>query len=177
MRLTRLLAPLAIAASLALPHAGAGAVQTLVFTFPVLCDDPNGTASNELADITLPSGTYAVAIAGVCTSPGLGYGTGTGTPCDVLGTPIPCAGVSAGNLPNALCNTSTGGVRTACNPLPTVELTGCSFYSVTVAGDCVSTPQAGLVHHDGGVMTAQFNDSIYNDNTGVLLVTVVWTPL
>ena len=176
MRLARLLAPLAIAASLALPHAGAGAVQTLTYTFPVLCNDGDGAASNDLADITLPSGTYAVTVAGVCTITPLGYSAGVGTPCDVLGTPIPCVGVTAGNLPAAVCHTSTGGVSTDC-PVPTVRVVGCGMYSVVVAGDCVSTPQAGLVHHDGGVMTARFVDTFYSDNAGVLLVTVVFTPL
>lgn len=182
MRLTRLLVPLALAASLALPHTGAGAVQTLTFTFAVQCDDPNGTASNELADITLPSGTYAYSVAGVCTVGGLGHSTGTTTPCWPPFTgPIPCATVTAGNLPHALCNTSTGGTRTACDPLlgvtsaPGVQQ-WCGQYSLLIGDDCI-VGQAGAFYHEGGVMAARVNDVNHADNVGALLVTVVFTPL
>lgn len=178
MRLVRLLAPLALAANAAFPHTSANAVQTLAFTFPVLCADPVGFGTGGLLD--LPSGSYVVTTVGACSTVGGFYGTSVGTPCNepVTGTPIPCTSVNVGNIPSGVCNTSTGDIRTICNPTLGVTQAGCGHYGIQINGNCVNG-QVATYWHGGGPMTVRFHDDgcCYGDNVGALLVTVVWTPI
>lgn len=178
MRLARLLIPLALAAGAAFLHASANAVQTLAFTFPVLCNDPIGFGTGGLLD--LPSGTYVVTTVGACTTTGGAFGTTVGTPCDapVTGTPLPCTSVNVNNVPGGVCNLSTGDVRTICNPAMSVVRAGCGYYSIQINGNCVNG-QVATYWHGGGPMRVRFFDDgcCYGDNAGALLVTVVWTPL
>lgn len=185
MRLARILAPLAVAASVALPQTNANAVNSLAFTFPVLCNDPDGIASDEFVTdvVDLTQGTYAVTVAGLCTTVGnTAPAMAVGTPCNdpVTGAPLPCTGTVVHNAPGTPCHTSTTGVRTDCangNP-PNAMLADCTVYHVEINGNgCVN--QAGTYFHGGGTMRVRFVDGGggYFDNIGALLVTVVWTPL
>jgi hypothetical protein len=176
-RFLRVLAPLTIAAGLAIP-APAHALQSLAYTFVVDCANPGGT--NSL--VGLPNGTYAVAAVGACAVNG-SYPYTVGTPCSlpVVGT-IPCVPsiTTINNFPGQLCTTSIGGVFVSllCGPLPNAGLTGCANLFIEIDGVCLGG-QAGLHFRavGGGPMNVRFHDSLYTDNIGFFVVTVVWTPL
>jgi hypothetical protein len=176
-RFRRVLALAAVAAGAAFPQTGATAVNTLTYTFPLLCSDAGGERSDEyVSGLTLPNGLYAVTVTGACTITVLGHSVAGATPCSapVVGA-IPCVntGITVNNLPSAICGTSVSGTaRTDCPT--TAGLIACGHYSVRVAGGCVDG--AGTVYHGGGVMSAQFVDDNFSDNGGVLLITVTWTP-
>jgi hypothetical protein len=176
-RLLKSLVPLVTVLGTAAPHAHA--VSTLAWTFAVNCADANGTNSDDVVPgLTLPAGTYVVAVAGACSVNASGsFTVPAGTPCSVpVAGAVPCVtGINVNNVPGALCQVGNGTVSVqACAPA-NVHLNPCGSHTIAVSGQCVPL-DAGLVTFGGGVMNATFQDSNYADNVGAFLVTVVWTP-
>jgi hypothetical protein len=177
-RLFRLLAPLAAVASFALPAGGAHAVSTLTYVFVVPCD--SGATVTPAAGITMPSGVYAVTVAGACSfNDDLSRKTNVteSTPCSapVVGT-IPCEGTTVSNVPLPVCEVTTGSVAVrGCPPASSVQLGDCG--GIYVAVDSVCVDGDALVRHNEGPMGARFVDGNYADNHGAVVVTAVWTPL
>lgn len=158
----------------------APAVQSLTYSWAVPCDDGDGVYSDEALGVTLPSGTYAVTVAGACSIAALSlWNISAGTPCSTSATgPIPCVSATVGNVPSELCGTATGPVYTQqCDQWAIITSVGsCGDGTVAVNGTCLTAGTAGLVTHTGGAMHARYLDSRYDDNLGAFIVTATWTP-
>lgn len=172
-RILRGLVPLAVVGAFAAP---AHATQTLAYVFAVSCDgSPTGSAG-----LTLPAGTYAVSVAGACLGDLTTQSVPVGpTPCTAPGVgPIPCVSqiTTVNNVPTVFQG-STGAVYFNRNGV--VANASCAgLYWVRLDGSFCLNQTAGTYYRNfSGPMTAQFVDTYYADNAGVLLVTVVWTPL
>lgn len=149
------------------------------WTWVVDCSDSNGVNTTETLGTTLPSGTYAVTVGGVCihASP-TPRDLNVGTPCTVpiVGT-VPCATLTTvHNTPGVLCPLVTTAAVAASPCVPAVTSTGCGL-TVHVNGQCLITGTVGLVTHGGGGMHAMFDDGFYEDNKGYFVVTAVLTAL
>jgi len=172
-RVLRSLAPLAIAASLAIP-VGAHATETLAYTFTVPCT--GGIAGSS--GLGLPTGIYAFTVTGVCVIDLRTQSQPVGnTPCSVpvAGT-IPCTQpiTTVDNVP-VLGQVVTGGRDVATNV--SANAVDCTVGAIRLDNICFASAAGTYFRTISGGMTAQFVDTNYADNAGELLVTVVWTPL
>lgn len=173
LRVVRALAPLAVAASLAVPG-GAHAAETLTYAFAVPC---SGTSVSSA--LGLPTGTYAVTVTGACI---IDLGTHAqpvgGTPCTVpvVGT-VPCTSpiTTVNNVPGFNQVVVAGGSDVTTTP--GIGNFGCSVLYVAIDGNCFLGSAGTYRRTVSGPMTVSFVDSNYADNVGELIVTVVWTPL
>ena len=147
-RLFGVLAALALSFLPAAPSAQA--VNSLVWTIVVDCDDVDGSSTAEPLGVTMPTGTYAVTITGACflAYPGLDG-------CHLLAVAY------------------TGGCG---QPLTALS---CGAFHVAVDGQCPSFGGAGLIYHNNpGPVTAKVVDCpCYGDNEGYFVVTLAFTAL
>lgn len=172
-RSTRLLLPLAAAAGLVVPMS-AHATNTLTYTFAVPCT--GGTTSTPLG-LGMPTGTYAVTVAGACiVDINNNPRTVGGTPCTVpVAGSVPCAEPVTVDGLTLFGQVSTGGG----NDVTTAGVTnfGCNVFSIKIDGNCFAAQAGTYTRTISGAMTVQFVDGNYADNAGELDVTVTWTPL
>jgi hypothetical protein len=172
-RVARLLVPLAAAAGLAVPM-NAHATNTLTWTFAVPC---TGAASTPTG-FGLPTGVYAVTVAGACiVDLNNNPRTVGGTPCTVpVAGAVPCVDPVTVNGLTLFGQVTTGSgddITTA----PGATNYGCAVFSIRIDGNCFAA-QAGTYNRTiSGAMTVSFVDGNYADNLGELDVTVTWTPL
>lgn len=155
------------------------AVNSLAYSFVLPCN--SSTAQTSLTD--LPTGTYAVIVTGACALDGNQY-TLTVDSCSVTPPPSPCTSVGPiERVPGQACwaATNTYAVRPCDQDGPQVLSTmSCGDYGIIeIDGACRGTGQAyTYTRTSSGPMSARVAD-VWDghDNLGMVMVTVIWTPL